>query len=85
MYLSGIIFELVTDHKDLELIFLTLSKSWTRIERWILRLQPYPYKVVYETGKSNIADCLSILILYDSNKPIESAEEYELHISWVTS
>ena len=40
-------FELETDHKPLECIFGRLSKPSARIERWVLRLQGYDYRVVY--------------------------------------
>lgn len=62
MYLYGKNeFELVTDHKPLEVIFSARSKPCARIERWILRLQSYNYKVIYKPGKTNIADPLSRL------------------------
>lgn len=61
MFLYGKEFELITDHKPLEIIFGPKSKPCARIERWILRLQSYKYKVVYRPGKNNIADPLSRL------------------------
>ena len=54
-------FELETDHKPLECIFGRLSKPSARIERWVLRLKGYDYRVVYRPGKANIADALSRL------------------------
>ncbi|XP_044574131.1 uncharacterized protein K02A2.6-like [Drosophila ananassae] len=60
-YLMGLKFELVTDHKPLEAIFKPTSKPPARIERWFLRLQAYHFKIIYKTGKENIADCLSRL------------------------
>ncbi|XP_036340795.1 uncharacterized protein K02A2.6-like [Rhagoletis pomonella] len=60
-YLMGLQFELVTDHKPLETIFKPTSKPPARIERWLLRLQPYKFKVVYRAGKENIADSVSRL------------------------
>lgn len=54
-------FELISDHKPLEVIFGPKSKPCARIERWVLRLQAYKYKVIYRPGKSNIADPLSRL------------------------
>ena len=35
------------------------AKSSARIERWVLRLQPYSFKVVYRPGATNPADYLS--------------------------
>ena len=61
LYLFGREFELETDHKPLECIYGKKSKPSARIERWVLRLQGYKYKVVYRPGKTNIADALSRL------------------------
>ena len=54
-------FEVETDHKPLECIFGRLAKPSARIERWVLRLQGYDYRVVYRPGEANIADSLSRL------------------------
>ena len=55
-------FDLVTDHKPLEVIFGPPSKPSARIERWVIRLQPYDFRVVYAPGQSNVADPLSRLL-----------------------
>ena len=60
-YLIGIEFELLTDHKPLEVIFGPKSRPCARIERWVLRLQSFKFKVIYVKGKNNIADSLSRL------------------------
>ena len=62
IYVYGRKFELETDHKPLECIFGRLSKPSARMERWVLRLQGYDYRVVYRPGKANIADSLSRVI-----------------------
>jgi len=62
-YLCGMKLELESDHKPLECIYGRKSKPSARIERWVLRLQGYNFKVVYRPGKTNIADVLSRLNL----------------------
>ena len=60
-YLYGVKFTLLTDHKPLKVIYSTSSRTSARIERWVLRLQPYKFTVQYVPGKQNIADPLSRL------------------------
>ena len=62
MYLYGMEFSLLTDHKPLETIHSASSHNSARIERWVLRLQPYKFRVQYALGKQNIADSLSHLV-----------------------
>ena len=73
----GINFDLVTDHKALETIYSPRSKPSARIERWVLRLQPYSFKVKYVPGLVNTTDSLSRLI--QKEEVVEArnvAEEY---------
>lgn len=81
-YLFGKTFELVTDHKPLEIIFGPKSKPCARIERWVLRLQSYKYKVIYKPGKTNIADPLSRLLQETSLALNTRSNEY---VSWILS
>jgi len=70
-------FDLITDHRALEQIYSPKSKPCARIERWVLRLQPYRFKVIYRPGKDNIADALSRLTTESGDhKSKHEAEEY---------
>ena len=60
-YLLCIAFEVETDHRPLVPMFTPTSRPVQRIERWVLRLQPYQYKLIYRKGKENIADPFSRL------------------------
>jgi len=62
LYLYGLqTFDLVTDHEALKVIYSRGSKPSARIERWVLRLQPYNFKVCCVASQDNIADALSRL------------------------
>lgn len=85
-HLYGRTFELITDHKPLEVIFGPQSKPCARIERWVLRLQSYKFKVIYKPGKSNMANTLSRLVVYtDSNKPKSFDESTETEINQIAA
>ena len=77
-YVYGTPFELVTDHKPLEVIYGPKSRPCARIERWVLRMQPYKFKVRYQPGPKNIADALSRLVtdLDGGGKHSSQAEQY---------
>lgn len=78
VYLLGVKFKLITDHKPLEVIYGPRSKPSARIERWLLRLQQFDYEVVYKPGNSNVADSLSRLLESKSESQVKPnvAEEY---------
>jgi len=81
MCLYGADFELMTDHKPLECIFSPTSKTCTRIERWLPRMQPCGFTVIYIPGPKNIADSLSRLL-----RPVPQSRdenETEEHVKWV--
>lgn len=77
IYLLGTKFVLITDHQALEVLYSPKSKPSARVERWVLRLQSYDYKVQYKPGKTNIADSLSRLCCSHSDGGQRNiAEEY---------
>ena len=76
VYLYGADFDLLIDHKALEFIFSPRSKPNARIEVWMLRLQPYRYKVIHIAGSKNIADSLSRLFNENVIKNDDSIDEY---------
>ncbi len=77
-YIYGISFELIADHKPLEIIYGPKSKPCARIEHWVLRMQPYRFKIKHILGSSNIADSLSRLVgvCQATSQYEEEAEEY---------
>ena len=81
VYLYGIEFELYTDHKPLETIYSSRSKPCARIERWILRLQPFKFQVKYLPGEQNIADPLSRLL--HANEQTESSSAHKVSDEFV--
>ena len=58
LYLLGLQFTVISDHKPLEKAFMTRTPS-ARIEKWALQLQTYCPRIVYRPGKENPADFLS--------------------------
>ena len=69
LFLYGSEFTLITDHKPLEVIYgQRNAKTSARIERWVLRLQPYTFRIIYKSGANNPADYLSRHPTHDSKK-----------------
>lgn len=61
MYLRGLHFTILTDHKPLVHIFSETSIPNQRQERWVLRMQSYRYIIRHVPGELTIADPLSRL------------------------
>ena len=77
LYLYGLqSFDLVTDHEALKVIYSRGSKPSARIERWVLRLQPYNYKVCCVKSRDNIADALSRLTKIPASRNSRYDDEY---------
>ena len=71
LYLYGINFEVRTDHKPLLIVLGAKSKPPSaRIERWLLYLQQFQYKLTHIPGKDNAADVLSRL-------PVGATQDHE--------
>ena len=76
MYLQGSDFTVISDHKPLEVIYNSKRHTPPRIQRWVIKLQCYDFKVKYEPGPTNAADVLSRSPL-PSTQDIDSiADEY---------
>lgn len=73
-YVLGKMFDIFTDCKALSFLFTKRSKPCARIERWVLRLQMFDYRVIHISGQDNVADSLSRLAVLEP-KPFDSSEE----------
>ena len=82
VYLYGMKFVVDTDHKPLEVIYGPRSRPCARIERWVLRLQPYDFSVVHRPGLGNIADPLSRM-LHREVKPDNHQQCAEKYVRFV--
>ena len=69
-------FDLVTDHQALKVIYSRKSKPSARIEHWILRLQPYNYRVCYVSLRKNVVDALSRLTKIVPSNQSQDDDEY---------
>lgn len=78
-YLLGIEFTLQTDHKLLLYIYNKTHRLSARVERWMLRLQPYTFKLQHIKGTENVADSLSRLIAASNAKCENSNMEFHVH------
>ena len=83
VYLYGANFDLLTDHKALEFIFPPRSKPSARIERWMLRLQPYRYKVIHIAGSKNIGDSLSRLFNENVIKNAQNGDSIDEYVNLI--
>ncbi|KAK2149695.1 hypothetical protein LSH36_441g00020 [Paralvinella palmiformis] len=84
LYVHGSEFMVITDHRPLEPLFnRTLSKSPTRIERCILRVQAYHFIVEYRSRKQNPADYLSRHPLHPAVKTSREESFTEDYVNFV--
>ena len=81
LFVYGIDFEILTDHKPLVAIFNGKHKAPNaRLERWLLSLQPYTFTVSHIPGKSNTADGLSRLPIDGSDAIGEHTEDFAFSV-----
>ena len=83
VYLYVADFDLLTDHKALEFILSPRSKPSERIERCMLRLQPYRYKVIHIAGNKNIADSLSRLFNENVPKNAQNDDSNDAYVNLI--
>ena len=79
-YLYGNKFELITDHKPLEMIYSKNSSPRARIQRWVLRLQSYDFTVKYRPEAQNITDTLSRLT---TNVTLSTVMLRTIYVLWL--
>ncbi|XP_033099993.1 uncharacterized protein LOC117103529 [Anneissia japonica] len=85
VYLYGLDFDLITDHKTLEGRYGLKSRPNARIERWVMRLMSYSYTVKYVPGKNSIADILSRLPIETDDQQNNDSDDTEMYIRLVAS
>ena len=79
-YLYGKQFDVQVDHKPLESLNNCNKKTNARIERWIMTLQNYRFKIIHKPGRENIADCFSRLAPTTKNV---SSNENDLYVHFI--
>ena len=82
VYLYGINFTVLTDHKPLISIFKPNHEPPARITKWLLRLQQYTFKLEFQPGVLNASDALSRSPVKDKQNDCLS-EEAEKYINYV--
>lgn len=77
-YLYGMKSDVEIDRNPLEVIYGPRSRPYARIDQWVLRLQPYDFRVVHRPGQKNIAHPLSRLLCrkVKPNNHQQSEEKY---------
>ncbi|XP_054757939.2 uncharacterized protein K02A2.6-like [Lytechinus pictus] len=85
-YLYGVHFELLTDHKPLEVLYGPKSRPNARIERWVTKLMSYTFSVKYLPGRQNIADILSrqpVMSQGDESRISSLQRDADMYVRWL--
>ena len=82
VYLYGINFTVLTDHKPLISMFKPTHEPSARIQKWILRLESYRFTVEFLLGILNVSDVLSRSPIKDNQRDYLSAKA-EQYINFV--
>jgi hypothetical protein len=81
VYVWGRPFTLISDHKAMETLLKAAKEVKGMRARWIMRLQPFDFKVLHKEGVDNVvADALSRLVR--SEKPLVHPSEGPACCSW---
>ncbi|MCG8113721.1 MAG: RNase H-like domain-containing protein, partial [Candidatus Thiodiazotropha taylori] len=82
IYLYGMQnFTVYSDHKALERIFTSAHQAPTRIQNFVLKLQPYSFTVKFLKGSENISDILSRTPIHETNN--ETCDLTEKYVNYV--
>ena len=85
IYLIGSKFKVITDHQPLVSIFNNRhSRPPMRIERWLIYLQQFEFKVEYEPGSGNPADYLSRHPLKLNSEDMKNSDKREEVVCKIT-
>ena len=77
VYLYGMQFTVYSDHKALERVFTSVHQAPTRIQNFVLKLQPNNFTVRYLKGSDNISDILSRTPISETdNETCDLTEKY---------
>lgn len=82
-YIFATKFEILSDHEALKVLYGPRSRPSARIERWVLRMQQYDFKVVHIPGCDNIADALSRLLKTETD--CSSYDSDDVYIRFVAT
>ena len=75
-YLYDREFTILTDHKPLTKLLSSRGNPTPRLQRWLLKMQPYKYTIQHEPGHTNASDVLSRSPLPATDQLSNDAEHF---------